>query len=107
MIISFRSRELRDNALNEFISLIEFPVHIVERLKFFLLVLSSSNNVLEIPLQHSFNYLDDGFEVLLDSTTSILFRQAHKSTPRTTSGLIIWEKVTRLQLIEVRNTYAK
>lgn len=103
MIISFRSRELRDNALNEFVSLLQYPVHIVDKLKFFLLVLNSSQNVIEIPLQHVFNYHGENLEISLDGSTSIVFKHAHKNVSKAADGSLAWGKVTRLQLIEVRN----
>ncbi|QER40853.1 hypothetical protein F2A31_14555 [Acinetobacter suaedae] len=104
MIISFRSRELRDNALNEFISLFEYSAHIVDKLKFFLLVLNSSQNVVEFPLQHTLSFHGENLEISLDENTSIIFKQAHKNVAVAADGSLPWEKVTRLQLIEVRNT---
>ena len=66
MIISFRSRELRDNALNEFISLFEYSANIVDKLKFFLLVLNSSQNVVEFPLQHILRFHGESLEIPLN-----------------------------------------
>ncbi|MCF9045738.1 hypothetical protein [Acinetobacter nectaris] len=103
MIISFRSRELRDNALNEFISLFEYPANIVDKLKFFLLVLNSSQNVVEFPLPHILRFHGESLEIPLDDNTSIIFKHAHKNVSVAADGSLPWEKVTRLQLIEVRN----
>lgn len=51
MIISYKTRELRDEILNDFLIQNKFPQEVVKRLKFYLSILSAADSVSKTPLQ--------------------------------------------------------
>lgn len=101
MIISYKTRELRDEILNDFLIQNKFPQELVKRLKFYLSILSASDNVSKTPLSDTFKFNGNRLEINLASNISALFKIANCKLEALEDSSYDWSKVNRLQLITI------
>lgn len=108
MIISFRSKELRDNAINEFLGMQNLDPDTLELLKTILTSLNAASSLKDLPhlIKGKFKYIDES--ICLDGLNDLdlHFRNAHLDAPKTSGGIIDWEKVSRLQLTYIGERHA-
>ena len=100
MIISFRSKELRDNAINEFLGMQNLNPNTLNLLKTILTSLNAASSLkdLPIPIKGKFNYINQNIGLDSFQSLDLHFTSAHLDAPMTSDGIIDWEKVSRLQL---------
>lgn len=101
MIISYKTRELRDEILNDFLIQNKFPQEVVKRLKFYLTILSAADTVSRTPLSDSFRFSGNQLEIDLASNISALFKIANCKLKALEDSSYDWSQVNRLQLISI------
>ncbi len=103
MIISFVSKELRDNAINEFLGMQNFPKQSLDQLKTVLTSFRVASTLKELPFffKKHLNYTKEN-KVLLGVDGLVLhFGIAHETPPCAEDDTIDWDQVSRLQLIYI------
>ena len=103
MIISFKSKELRDNAINEFLGMQHYTPKSLAILKTILTSFSVATSLKDLPffLVSKVIYTKEN-HILLNIDNFVLhFSIAHEKPPKTQSGTINWDVISRLQLINI------
>lgn len=108
MIISFRSKELRDNAINDFLGMQNLNPIALDLLKTILTSLNAASSLKDLPnpIKVKFNYLNENISLRGFYNLDLHFKSAHFDVPKTRDGIIDWDNVSRLQLIHVGQKHA-
>ncbi|MFP6812123.1 MAG: hypothetical protein VB956_02170 [Moraxella sp.] len=101
MIISYQTRQLRDEILNDFLLQNKFPQEVVKRLKFYLSILSAADNVSSTPLNETFRFNGKYLEIDLPKNLIVLFKIANCNLKALEDSSYDWSKVNRLQLLSI------
>ncbi|HCK29966.1 hypothetical protein [Acinetobacter ursingii] len=103
MIISFISKELRDNAINEFLGMQNLPPMSLAILKTILTSFSVAASLNELPrfLLEKITFTNENKLLCVFGDFALHFIIAHEKPPRTQDGTIDWNLISRLQLIYV------
>ncbi|MCH7303915.1 hypothetical protein MMP74_05885 [Acinetobacter sp. NIPH 1869] len=103
MIISFISKELRDNAINEFLGMQNLPPMLLALLKTILTSFSVAASLNELPgfLLEKITFTNENNVICVFGDFVLHFIIAHEKPPRAQDGTIDWNLITRLQLIYV------
>ncbi len=103
MIISFISKELRDNAINEFLGMQNLPPMSLAILKTILTSFSVAASLNELPrlLLERITYTNENKVLCVFGDFVLHFIIAHEKPPRAQDGTIDWNLISRLQLIYV------
>ncbi|MCR8952972.1 MULTISPECIES: hypothetical protein [Acinetobacter] len=108
MIISFKSKELRDNAINEFLGMQNLNPITLELLKTILTSLNAASSLKDLPhpIKGKFNYINENICLGGITNLDLHFRNAHLDAPKTSDGIIDWDRVSRLQLTYIGEKHA-
>ncbi|ENV10210.1 hypothetical protein F966_01383 [Acinetobacter higginsii] len=103
MIISFRSKELRDDAINEVLGTQSLSPRIFNWLKAILTSLNAASNINDLPsaIRNRFKFHNENIVLVGYYNLDLHFKTAHLNTPTANDGTIDWQKVYRLQLIRI------
>lgn len=103
MIISFISKELRDNAINEFLGMQNFSPMSLAILKTILTSFSVAASLNDLPsfLVERINYTNENNILCVFGDFVLHFIIAHEKPPIAQDGTIDWNLISRLQLIYV------
>lgn len=103
MIISFISKELRDNAINEFLGMQNLPPMSLAILKTILTSFSVAASLNELPrfLLEKITFTNENNILCVFGDFALHFIIAHEKPPRAQDGTIDWNLISRLQLIYV------
>lgn len=108
MIISFRSKELRDNTINEFLGMQNLSPNTLDLLKFILVSLNAASSLQDLPnlIKVKLNYFNENIRIDDFNNLDLHFKNAHLNVPKTSDDIIDWNKVSRLQLVFVGEKHA-
>ena len=97
MIISYQSRELRDDQLDGFLNFSKFSEDSKSMLNFVLTALASGNTLQDVPLKEQFYFNNDTLEIPLSDGIVAHFTIANEPYSVTTTNYD-WGMVSRLKL---------
>lgn len=81
MIISYKTRNLRDNSLSDFLSYQNLPKNANEKLRFILTALASGDTFKDVPKINNTKIINDTLTMSLDNELVVHFVIAHQSPP--------------------------
>lgn len=97
MIISYKTRNLRDNSLSDFLSYQNLPENANKRLRFILTALASGDTLKDVPKISHIKTVNDTLTLSLNNELVVHFTIAHQSPPMI-NEIFNWDLVSRLQL---------
>ncbi|MDC5501889.1 hypothetical protein ACT4VF_09030 [Acinetobacter baumannii] len=100
MIISFISKELRDNAINEFLGMQNFSPTSLAILKTILTSFSVAASLKDLPsfLISKINFTNENKILCVFGDFVLHFSIAHEKPRKNEDGTIDWDLISRLQL---------
>lgn len=108
MIVSFKERELRDEAINEIIAVSKYTKNTCEKFKFVLTLLNAADNISSLPdfITSKLSFTNGVIILTINQNLKFHFRIAHYKKLLDKTQPLVSKEICRLQLTWIEETNA-